>query len=288
MKRMRQSLISNGDTCHARLGEEFYWHPEEETLTEESLTGTAFHAVLEAQALLQRDNTSYDASKVAMGAILAEVDKSTRIAWRREKDGEEGDVDTVLERALRMAEYYIEGYWYAKPDKFQIVGVELFFELPFVVNGVMVAGWTVSGTVDLLCMDENGWLHNVDYKGPRTKKRPGWENVRNTPQMAWYFEHVEQWWQMTYPGDFARYGPRGMKGIFEVVSWGTELAHRQFQVNPTRKERDYVMKLGQDYARLIDQGPAGLFITSTDSHLCHHKWCDYWYVCPAGEALNKP
>ncbi|NNM31690.1 MAG: hypothetical protein HKO53_01405 [Gemmatimonadetes bacterium] len=277
---MRQSVIGDGNVCHARLGHGFHWNPDESTLTEENLTGTCMHAILEAQALLQRDGAAYQGWDVAMATAIHELESCTRMKWRTEKDGTTGDIDTVVDRAVDMAEFYIEKHWLWDPAEFTIIGVELRFQEPW------LDGWDASGTVDVLAMDQAGWLYVGDYKGPRNKKRAGWEKPANSPQMAWYFHWVRKWWQRHFPDDFAAHGPRPMKGIYEVISWGTELAHRRYEATVSPVEHDFVMRQAERFRQLVEQGPEGLFIPNTTS-LCDHRWCDYWYVCEAGEALHN-
>lgn len=277
---MRQSVIGDGQTCHARLGHKFHWNPDIYVATEEAITGTAFHAICEAQAYKQRDGKDYNPEQVAMSAVMAEVNQADQVHWRTEKDGTVGDVDIIVARAQEMAEFYITKHWYADPEKFTIVAIEQRFELPW------IDGWDASGTVDLVLMDQSGWLYILDYKGPRTKKRAGWERTRNNVQMAWYFQWIAQWFAKEYPEDFAEFGARPMKGIYEVISWGTGLAHRTYETSVSPTEMAYVLGLAEQYAQLVDQGPVGLYITNSTTHLCHYKWCDFWTVCDAGEKLN--
>lgn len=281
VKLMRQSTIGDGHICLGRLAHRHHWNPDVHVTTEEALTGTVAHAIVEAQAWLQKDGRAYDPYEVAMAAAIAEIEANERVMWRSEKDGSTGDVDVVVNRAMDMADYYITKHWFADPEIMTIVGIELRFELPW------IPGWNASGTVDLLTMDSAGWLYVVDYKFPRVKKRPGWERARNSPQMAWYFQWVHLWWAEAYPDDWEAHGPRPMKGIYDVTSWGTGLDFRQFEATVTPYERTWVLEQGKNMAALIDQGPDGLYILNPTHHLCDHKWCDFHRECPGGEALNN-
>ncbi len=274
---MRQSIIGDGDTCHMRLGHQFHWYPQMRTGTQELITGTAFHAILEAEANKHFHGIGYDASTVAMKALVEGIEEATTgFAWR---DGEEGTIEFAHKTALAMAELYIQNHCWWKEDH-QLLGIEWNFDLPW------INGWRAGGTLDLLLMDSNGWIVMVDYKGPRLKRKAGWERVRNTPQMAWYKHWLTEWWRQIYPLDNGG-EMRPIRHIYDVVSWGTEISYRQFQPLVSEYEEAWVLQMAERYARLVDQGPNGLFIPNTNTHLCHHKWCDYFAVCEAGERLNN-
>lgn len=283
VKLMRQSTIGAGIICHERLRQRFWFNPDRVIVTEEALSGTVFHAICEAHAYWQRDGIDYDSFEIGYKASNAEVDKADKVHWREEKDGTIGDIDRATERGIAGAEWYIKNHWFADPSTYTIVGIEQSFTLPW------IDGWEAHGTTDLVLMDANGWLTIVDYKFPRTAKRPGWERARNNPQMAWYFRWFPEWWRRTYPEDYAREGDRPIRGRYEVVAWGARngIRHDTFPAFVSAVEMAHVMDMAERYAKLIDQGPIGHWIPSTDSHLCHHKWCDFWDVCPSGEELNN-
>lgn len=285
IRKMRQSTIGNGDICHMRLGHQFHWNPEVTTSTEEAVTGTVAHALMEAYAHHVRDDPQrpmpWDAGtreKIAFTSAQAELETATHgFHWR--DDNEHADLDVIVERALDLAEYYVDNHcWWA--DTHQVLAIEWNFEIPW------RPGWVASGTCDLLLMDANGWLVLMDYKFPRNKKRPGWERVRNTPQMAWYKHWLTHWWTEQYPDDNGG-DMRPMRLVYEVTSWGTGLDYRQFQPHVTAYEEQFVLRQAHRYADLIEQGPDAAYIPSTNHHLCDHRWCDYYLVCEAGERLNN-
>jgi hypothetical protein len=278
VKLMRQSTIGSGDVCDLRLGHEFWFHPEVRKGSQERAMGTAYHAILEAEATMVMTGETYDREEVALRAFQAELaDAPSGFIWR---DDETGNLETALEITLAGAENYIDEHFeWADTTKYQILAVEQAFTFPW------INGWDAHGTADLIVMGlEDGWIRIADHKFSRLKWRKGRENARQTPQPSWYLKWIKHHWQ-TNSDD-----PHRMERQFlfkmDVSTWGTGLDFRRYSPSPTPYEMEMTETRAKLYARMVDQGPEGIYTPNTHVHLCDHRWCDHWDVCDYGERFN--
>jgi len=279
---MRQSTIGNGDVCHLRLGHEFWLNPGTEKGSQGRAMGTAYHALLQAEAHLIRDGEVYDAENVAVMAFWHEVETARDdFFWL---DG--WDADRCLETVIEGAEIYCDQHapWL---EDYEILEIEWSFTNPWrtatLADGRTVE-WVAHGTADLILIGRlDGYLYLIDHKFPRTLWREGKDKPRQNPQMAWYIPQVKRWWAEKGDGVERPVVPR-----YDVLAWGAKVpfSYRRFYpvVNPTHIEM--TRRKAEGYARLIEQGPNGLFMPNTLHYLCHHEYCDHWYHCDYGEKFQ--
>lgn len=179
------------------------------------------------------------------------------------------DRDTAVEFLQVMIPAYFEQGLY--PDDWQVLGVELGFELPF------TGDLTRNGSIDLVMLDPNGWVVIDDQKTtgkmwPENKHKP-----RKAHQAPWYVSAAKE----MFPG------ANGYRFVFSIMTYKGKFERRISDPEP-RHEAAADQLLWETVALYKTARANGLDLPANpSSNLCSPEYCDWWDVCPFGEALDS-
>lgn len=156
------------------------------------------------------------------------------------------------------------------PDDWTVLGVETPFELPFSELG------TRNGSIDLVMLDPTGTTVVIDdqktssKKWPETKHKP-----RKAHQAAWYVSAAKQLW----PAEYHRF-------VFSIMTYKGVFERRPSDPEP-RHEAAADQLLYNTVALYKTARANGLDLPANpSSNLCSPEYCDWWSICPFGEALD--
>jgi hypothetical protein len=256
-RQMRQSFLGTADTCLKRIEHQLAL-PNHYGSSEARVIGTAYHAGMEC--LYQG---------------LDEWEIWVELAFEAEVKKCEPEWDTsateALETAKRLVRTYIEQDL-AWPSSYKVLGVEQEFWLP------MKDGWVWKGSIDLILLGPDGWHYIVDHKTAGKPWKKGKHSARNTNQPALYIWIWKQLWALTHDGEVPN-----VQFVFDIMT-----LDGQFERRPAPRSTNEIRLMfdkAHDLATLVDQG--GPFPPNQSSFLCHHKYCDFWAICPYGESFES-
>lgn len=252
LRSLRQSTMGTADVCLRRVG--FELDPAVAGGTSEArICGTAYHAGLEAH--YNGGATSpLVAARETFDAISEGFDR-----W------EQGSRQEALERVMSMIRRYFEDgcQW---DLSHQVIGVEQEWYAP------LNEGLCLRGTIDLVLRAPGGGIILVDHKTAGRKWQKGKESARKNNQATLY---LWAWWRLT--GELGRFS-------FDVMTYAGDFERRVV----TRESNEFTGMLQKaiSLANLLDICPVEMLPPNTTSPLCSEKFCDFWAVCPWGQALE--
>ncbi len=182
------------------------------------------------------------------------------------------DRETAHEAIDTMVRAYFDpeiGAWY--PPDWQVIGVETPFELPFSELG------TRNGSIDLTLLDPHGWVVIDDQKTsskawPASKHKP-----RKAHQAPWYVSAARELWP----------GAAGYRFVFSIMTYKGKFERRISDPEP-RHEAAADALLSTTVALYKTARANGLDLPANpSSNLCSPEYCDWWDICPFGEALDS-
>jgi len=200
---MRQSTLGNADACLRRMQYDLETPRTEYHSGSVRAVGTAYHAGLETyyRARLSGGPWGLDRSLLdAWNSFADEVARAgERFLWDEEKFP---TADLARERIETMVTTYFEAghQW---PDEFEVLGVEVPFDLPFWGDHVR------AGTMDLVLRDPAGFVIGVDHKTAGRAWPKGKEHPRKNNQAPWYTAALIE----LYPG------APGYRFVFDVMTY---------------------------------------------------------------------
>jgi hypothetical protein len=263
-RQMRQSFLGTADTCLKRIEHQLAM-PNHYGSSEARVIGTAYHGGMEA---LYNDAGLDEALAAVKAAFAAEIAKA------------EPEWDTSREQALELAEQLVYEYWVQElrwPETYKVLGVEQEFWLPGEAWG-LGPNWVVKGSIDLILQGPDGWHYIVDHKTAGKPWKKGKHSGRNTNQPAKYVQVWQQLWAWTHDGEVPN-----VRFFFDIMTLDGQFERRE--AHPTMNERQLVVQKARDLATIVDRG--GPFPPNQSSFLCHHKYCDFWAICPYGESFES-
>lgn len=168
-------------------------------------------------------------------------------------------------RDYQMA-YLVEERWWDE-DQYTVEGVELTFQLPMPGH----PDHARTGTVDLLLRRYDGRLAVVDHKTSK-QRWPEFRSLpRQSPQAAFYLWCI---------GDLLEVDPTDISFVYDV-------AHpKGFDRIQTKRTAAHIASVQAEAESAIRVAEFQAFHPNTASNLCSPHYCDYWTVCPFGQALE--
>lgn len=267
---LRQSNIGTGDVCGKRL--QYELDPDVPRGTGEArIVGTGYHAgqarYWEAR---QEDPSIFQPSALLMGEIYAYAEASFNEGI--DEADVLGDWDTsrahALDRMLKLLYHYFDTGLQWGPE-FTVEAVEQTFFMP------LVDGWVVQGTPDMVLSRPHHQGRErkhiiVDHKTSGRKWQRGKEDPRKNNQAPWY----AYWW-------------RELTGIdaeftFDIITPPNVFERRKSSLKPEHQAA--IIAKAKLWVALLETGIE--LPPNTTSNLCSAKYCDYWKICPWGQALT--
>ena len=280
---LHQSDINTAEICTLRL---HYSKQPDRVYTSDvnRAMGTAYHAGL-AEYYLSRKNGKFlevkDSISVALEAFRHEVAISDpdMFSWTFQEQTSRLDrIDLDYKEASAMisdlvAQYYEQGRMW--PEEYEVIMVEESFLLPleYQDNGSVEFAQNMTvrkGTVDLVLRGPDGWYRIVDHKSDKKKWPKGKETHRKTPQPGYYIGALQELLE-----------DENVTFVYDIASWQGDFQRIDA---PRTKAQIEAVKQKAKATALVLEGNA--FMPNTTSFLCTERFCDYWYHCPFGEALE--
>lgn len=271
--RIRQSHLGAFDKCPRSLQYDLEAPPDQYHSGIVRAVGTAYHAGLEYLYLKRVQSgpvraTLADIQDMATSALNDEIERAgNAFLWDDKFPTFE---DARLAVSSMLAAYVNGGH--AWPEDWEVLGVEERFELPGAVAGLH----DLSGTIDLILQDPNGFVVGVDHK---TCGRM-WDQYKHLPrkqnQAPLYVAALRE----LYPE------APGHRFVFDVMSYKGKFERRI--CDPDDRHVDAVLAKALQVATVVDGcRKAGVDLPANPaSNLCSPKYCDWFDVCPHGEALD--
>tara|TARA_B100000287_G_C20494078_1_gene726288 strand:+ start:97 stop:861 length:765 start_codon:yes stop_codon:yes gene_type:complete len=246
--------------------------------------GTGYHAGL-AEYYLERKNGNLlevkDCISVALEALRHEIAIADPdiFSWTFQEQTSRLDrIDLDYKEASAMltdliAQYYEQGRMWG--EEYEVLMVEESFLLPlwYREDGSVEFSEDMTvrkGTVDLVLRGPDGWTRIVDHKTAKKKWQRGKETHRKTPQPGFYIGAIKELLQ-----------DDNVTFVYDIASWQGDF--QRLDAHRTDVQIEAVKSKARATA-LVLEGNA--FMPNTTSFLCTERFCDYWYQCPYGEALE--
>lgn len=176
--------------------------------------------------------------------------------------------DDLMQLVERMVRHYIANGLFWDPKRFEVLGVEWPFEIPFEKRPDL---WDRTGTGDLALRDrETNWVHLVDHKLTRRKWYPSKAAPSASVQAAWYVAAAQKLW-----------GTESVTFYYDVLTTSGDF--NRIHAHRTPAHIDATLEQAAIVADAIEKG--GPFVPNTTSFLCHEAYCDWWDICPYGKTL---
>jgi hypothetical protein len=181
------------------------------------------------------------------------------------------DTETAHESIGLMLTSYFNTPDAIYPDDWTVLGVEVPFELPFAY------GDTRNGSMDLAVLAPDGGVVVDDQKTagkrwPENKHKP-----RKAHQASWYVSAARQLWP---DAPYYRF-------VFSIMTYKGQFERRVSDPEPRHEAA--ADQLLFDHVALYKVAKAnGLDLPANpSSNLCSPEYCDWWDVCPFGQALDS-
>ena len=272
---VRQSLLGSADKC-LRSFQYSLERPEgfQEGGSIQRSLGTGYHnggmePFYKALMLGHPVPTIDDSVALALTEMHDDIAKADpeNFKWSKEIT----DVDAADLKLASMVRTYFEEehYW---PEDFKVLGVEHTFDFPY-----MVYGQPVHGTMDLVLEDPLGYIVIVDHK---TCGRM-WDSTKHKPrkqnQPAFYTRVAKLIWP----------DRPGYRFVYDIMSYAGKFERRIS--DPTEAHEQAVWDKAEQLVALYKMmRGSGLDLpVNPSSTLCSPAFCDFWPVCPQGEALDN-
>ena len=260
---IRQSLLGDVDTCLRRAQYKIELPPPMIS-TAWSALGTAYHKALE----IFYKTGEAKAYQAAVDVYWDEIEiTSKEVRYKADLPNDDKTLDTLW----AMLNSYFDGGRYWPVDRYKVLGVEESFT---VEQG---DGSKFHGTIDLVLEDQDsGWTILVDHKTAGRKWKSDKSNPRRNNQSPFY----SFWWQELHPET------PGVVFFFDVMTYKGEFS-RLPSISDERHQAA-VMKKATDFQLLYElvRGAGVDLPVNPSSTLCSPLYCDFWDVCPSGEALD--
>lgn len=273
MGRSSQTLLNTADTC-LRRAQYRLARAVPSVYSDPSVTGTGYHGGLEhyyrarqaTGGVVPDEALILDCYQAVETTVREEIDNIVRYGSELKL---EGSPETVIANAQAMVHHFFAGAHYY-PEGWTVLAVEQKFYLPGVLDN-----WYTGGVIDLVVHSEASGTVLVDQKtaGKKWNKNKG--TVRDSNQPAMY---ADAWLKLT--------GDRVAGMFYDVMTYDGTFERRWCPVTDAAIES--VQKKERILVPLLEETQTGSLELpgNTSSFLCSEKWCDYWRICPFGEALQ--
>lgn len=242
--------------------------------------GTGYHKALEHRYIARRDEqpvppvsecleVAIEEFRAISGGAPSHSSEHARKPGPFKWNERVPDLDTAVEHLSVMVPSYFEGNEW--PEDWKVLAVELDFELPWYQDH------TRGGQIDLVLEDPAGFLVGDDQK---TAGKRGWnkgkEHPRKNPQANWYGWAMQE----LYPGY------PGYRFVFSIMKYSGQFERRVS--DPTFEHIAATSDLIQKNVFMYElmRGNGVDMPANPQSNLCSPEWCDFWNICPHGEALD--
>ena len=221
------------------------------------------------QVYLQAAHDEFEA--ICLGTNTSHVSEEGRERGGFVWNSKVPDLDTGHEMLEKMVRAYFENpdAWWG--EEWDVIGVEQFFDLPWTMN------YTRGGSMDLaLYHRPTDTVAVEDHKTAGRRWNTGKEKPRKNTQASWYGWAARE----LYPGH------SNYMVLFDIMTYSGQFERRESNPRPEHINAaaqllfDTVVNYEVTRANDMDM-PA-----NPSSNLCSPEYCDYWSVCPFGEALD--